>query len=1152
MKITRLRALGFKSFVEPAELLIEPGLTGVVGPNGCGKSNLLEAIRWVMGETSFRSMRASGMDDVIFAGTQNRPARNMAEVTLFIDNSNRRAPAEFNDADVLEVTRRIEREAGSTYKINDRDVRARDVRLLFEDATTGARSPALVRQGRIGEIINAKPQERRRILEDAAGITGLHSRRHEAKLRLNASESNLERLEDFEGQYETQLKNLNRQARQARRYTSMSSKIREASALRHHIAWTATCEAVDREEASMQDALLVMGSLTKAEARALTAQAQAAETLPPLREEEARRAASLQRLAVERDVLEEEVARAKARGEELETRIGQMERDASREREIRKEAQETLARLDDEKKGLSGAVGARAEKEEASRASAQARAQELAQAETCLSQATAELAEARAQREQIETRAGDARARIAQLEAGSAEITNQLQTLEGADVDAKSFAALEADVARLAEVLKGSEDEMLEHEITHAARRKSESSARDTTSEAKLHAEQLETEARTLQRILAAADEGAWPPILEALTVKSGYENSVSAALGDDLEAPTASAAPAHWAFAGDSADDPALPEGIEALASFVEAPPELARRLKQIGIVEISDGARLQGELQAGQRLVSRGGDLWRWDGFTASAEAPRNAAQRLAARNRLSDLDRELESARSDALMAEAAFAGAGKAAAQAEAQDKHLRQAWRASQSALDQAREALKQAERRSKDATKQLGALGEAISQNESALGETRQTLSNAEHQLGQLASLAGLEEALERQREAVDAARPAYTRAQAGFDTIERELSLAQTRIEAICDERGRAVRRLENSDDQIATLQDRTDTAHGELVGLAKLPKRAAQRRGRILDEIAKAEAARSQAADTLARAEADLREKDKALREVLGALSEIREDRARAEARLDAARERRGEQVRQVHDALNCSAEDCLAIANLKPGQSLPVLDDIDVKLSRLKAERERLGGVNLRAEEEAKNLESEISSLAREREDLIEAIGRLRQGISRLDREGRKRLLEAFDEVNEHFQKLFQTLFGGGSAELQLIESDDPLESGLEILAQPPGKKPQVLTLLSGGEKALTALALIFAVFLTNPSPICVLDEVDAPLDDANVERFCKLIDEMRQQTDTRFLIITHHPYTMSHVDRLFGVTMVERGISRLVSVDLEMAEELSEIA
>jgi chromosome segregation protein len=415
--------------VEPTELEVQHGLTGVVGPNGCGKSNLLEALRWAMGETSYKSMRGTAMDDVIFAGAQDRPARNTAEVTLFIDNSKRLAPAEFNDSDVLEVTRRIEREAGSAYRVNGKDVRARDIRLLFEDAATGARSPALVQQGRIGEIVNSAPQERRRVLEDAAGIAGLHSRRHEAELRLKATEANLSRLADLIGQINSQLQAMRRQARQAKRYRDVSNQIHEMEALQYHLQWTSACAQVETDEAAFQEALSAVAQETKAEGEALREQAQAAEKLQPLRDTEAQRAAVLHRLSVDRDALEREEARAKARRAELETRLAQASRDLAREEEHIAEADSMLRGLGEETRKLE-AASAQDQEEPQLRAAAANAGSVLAAAEAALRQATTELAEGRAERSRLENEKTKIASRIAQLETQSGEVEQQLADLE--------------------------------------------------------------------------------------------------------------------------------------------------------------------------------------------------------------------------------------------------------------------------------------------------------------------------------------------------------------------------------------------------------------------------------------------------------------------------------------------------------------------------------------------------------------------------------------------------------------------------------------------------------------------------------------------------------------------------------------------------
>ena len=456
MKITRLRLLGFKSFVEPTEILIEPGLTGVVGPNGCGKSNLLEALRWAMGETSYKSMRGSAMEDVIFAGSQHRPARNTAEVTLFIDNSARTAPAELNDADTLEVTRRIEREAGSAYRVNGKDARARDIRLLFEDAATGARSPALVRQGRIGEIVNAAPQERRRVLEDAAGIAGLHSRRHEAELRLKATEGNLERLGDLIGQLSTQLQALKRQARQAQRYREISGKIRETEALQHHLHWISACEHVEQAEAAFQTALGEVAQETRSEGEALRQQAEAAEKLQPLRDEEAARAAVLHRLSVERDALEREEARAKARQAELETRLAQASRDLAREEEHIAEAESMLRGLGEETRRLEAASSRDVQEPQLREAAATAR-DTLASAEQELSEATTGLVEARAEAGRLEREKSLIEARLTQLQVQDGELGQQLARLESEAGSGARLTALTAELARLSALVEGIE-----------------------------------------------------------------------------------------------------------------------------------------------------------------------------------------------------------------------------------------------------------------------------------------------------------------------------------------------------------------------------------------------------------------------------------------------------------------------------------------------------------------------------------------------------------------------------------------------------------------------------------------------------------------------------------------------------------------------
>jgi len=634
MKLTRLRLLGFKSFVEPTDFLIEPGLTGVVGPNGCGKSNLVEALRWVMGESSHKSMRASSMDDVIFSGNTSRPARNNAEVGISIDNSERGAPAAFNDADMLEIARRIERESGSSYRINGREVRARDVQILFADASTGARSPALVHQGRIGEIIQAKPEQRRRVLEEAAGISGLHARRHEAELRLKAAETNLTRVEDVIGQLTSQMEALKKQARQAVRYRTVSAQVRKAEATLYHLRWTAANLEVGEAEHAKDLAVREVAAKTEAEAEASVRQANAAASLPDLRDAEARAAAALHRLKLALADLDREEQRARDRLAELDKRLVQFAADREREERLAAEAQEAIARIAAEEETIRAEAHANASRRSGVDAKVADADAAVNAAEKVFSELTAKLAALMAQRNQLENAARDHAQRAARAENEIGGIEGELASLQA--VDGPDLAALAAAVESAQAAVGEAEAAALAAEAAHAQARQQLESARAPLAEAERRAQRLETEARTLAKVLAVETKNLWPPVMDSVAVAKGYEKALGAALGDELDAPVDPSAPMRWMGAAINPTDPALPEGIEPLAKHVEAPPELARRLSQIGVVDKAQGAALVTQMKPGQRLVSLEGDLWRWDGFAAAAHAPTGAARRVRRRRR------------------------------------------------------------------------------------------------------------------------------------------------------------------------------------------------------------------------------------------------------------------------------------------------------------------------------------------------------------------------------------------------------------------------------------------------------------------------------------------------------------------------------------
>ncbi|MER9030613.1 chromosome segregation protein SMC [Mesorhizobium sp. M0674] len=1150
MKFSRLRLLGFKSFVEPGEFVIERGLTGIVGPNGCGKSNLVEAMRWVMGESSYKNMRASGMDDVIFSGSGTRPARNTAEVTLFLDNSDRTAPAAFNDADELQVSRRIEREAGSLYRINGKEARAKDVQLLFADQSTGARSPSMVGQGRIGELIQAKPQARRALLEEAAGISGLHTRRHEAELRLKAAEQNLERLDDVVGELESQIESLKRQARQASRFKNLSADIRKAEATLLHLRWTLAKTQEGDARSALAVATALVGDRAAAQMAAAREQGIGAHRLPDLRDAAAAAAAAFQRLSIAKAQIEEEAGRIRARQAELERRLQLLDGDIAREERMVRDNADILERLREEEATLNSDNAGAAEREATTRAAFEQAGATLSQSEAKLAALTAERAEAAAARNQIERTLrenAERRDRFArQLADVDRELSEIVSKVAGLPDPAEKRALVEDALARLEEAEAGA----IAAEQAVAEARATESAARPPLQDARAELAGIETEARTLAKILNAASGDLFPSVLEQLSVERGYETALGAALGEDLDVPLDRSAPVHWGESQVQSGDAALPEGLKSLASVVRAPSQLARRLAQIGIVDTSDGRRLQALLAPGQRLVSRDGALWRWDGLTASADAPTAAAQRLAQKNRLAELDAEAVQATQIVREAEAALAQAEQALRQASEAERNARQAGRDAQHGLDAARSALAEAEKAGGELASRRAALDEARARIVDSHEETAAAFAEAEMLLQDAPDLGDLQLQLEQTAANVSRDRATLADARAVHEGLRREAEARTRRLDAIGAERSNWLQRAENASTQIASLGERRAEAEAERETLADAPDEIDARRRALLSQLTEAETLRKAAADRLQEAENKQAELDKAATAAIQSLADSRETRVRAEERLTAADERRLEVEARIQETLNTPPHLVIRHTGLEADSPMPEMGDIERQLDRLKVERERLGAVNLRAEEEQKELSDRLEAIVSEREDIIEAIRKLRQAIQSLNREGRERLLAAFEVVNGHFQRLFSHLFGGGTAELQLIESDDPLEAGLEILARPPGKKPQTMTLLSGGEQALTAMSLIFAVFLTNPAPICVLDEVDAPLDDHNVERFCNLMDEMAATTETRFVIITHNPITMARMNRLFGVTMAEQGVSQLVSVDLQAAEAMRE--
>ncbi|HWK40289.1 MAG TPA: AAA family ATPase [Croceibacterium sp.] len=1137
MLIRKLKLSGFKSFVEPAELHIEPGLTGVVGPNGCGKSNLLEAIRWVMGENSPKSLRSGGMDDVIFAGTAQRPSRDFAEVVL---------DAVDGQGEELQVTRRIERGAGSAYRVNGRDVRAKDVALVFADAATGAHSPALVSQGRIAAVIAAKPAERRMMLEEAAGIAGLHVRRRDAESKLRQTEANLARLEDLMAGLDSQISSLRRQAKQAERYKALSEKIQHAEARLIFARWRDAATAAEAARTQAKEAEARVNAAQKAASEAQKAQALLAEKLAEVRDELADRRDDASAHGHRMATLTSQLEAAEQRLADLDRQKQRLEEDRIDADRLTRDAAEALRKLAQSlEHGESTLATDEKRRPDFERAAENAERAGRA-AELALAKATADQAGVEAEWRVAEAEVSQAETRLARTDGEARRIEEQRQALTAQGDPDKAVTdaaqAAERTAAALARSRETLEKEQARKETLTAAR----DQAASTLATARAELAGIEREWQALARdrearARQAAGKHGLPAALDKVAVEPGYERALAAVLGRDAKAPLGAPADGAEGRYWTGADAPApVPFGLA--AHVRDCPPQLSARLALVHFAEDDDGRALK----PGEWLVTRDGRLRRWDGFLARGEGAAEAA-RLEAENRFAELDALLPPRREAVATAEAAQSAAQEELASLQHALIALERESQQTAEAERQALRALDQAEA----ARERLAARREELAASEAALAEQRQQaqaeVKTAKARRTALPHPEAGRATLSAAQAKHEAARIAHQAAAAALAAHDQALAVARERVVAQRADikgwearSGDAARRLSDMERRFEEIGEERAVIAAKPAALIREIEGGEAVRERLAQELAKAEAAVATVAE-------DARGADGAFAEANEALASAREARAGSAARAENEESRREEMARISGERFQCPPPMLAARYIFEPVEIAGAGEE-SAAMDRLVADRERIGPVNLVAADELTRIEEQHGASAAEQAELHEAVNRLRGSIGNLNREGRERLRAAFEEVNEHFMRLFTRLFEGGQAHLALVDSDDPLEAGLEIYAQPPGKRLQSLTLLSGGEQALTAVALIFALFLTNPAPICVLDEVDAPLDDANIDRFCDLLDAMVRETQTRYLIVTHNAVTMSRMHRLFGVTMVEKGVSRLVSVDLGAAEEL----
>jgi chromosome segregation protein len=1130
MKINKLRISGFKSFADPVEVAILDGITGVVGPNGCGKSNVTESLRWAMGEMSAKRLRGAGMDDVIFAGTEIRPPKNYCEVTVFLENPRGLGPAELKDLATMEVSRRIDRGDGSTYKVNGKPVRAKDVQVLYKDAGMGAGSSALVSQGHVGAIINAKPVERRNLLEEAAGVSGLASRRHEAELRLRGTEENLEKAEMIEKGLNDHMSSLRRQARQAKRRREIDDLIRAAEATMFLVrriasgARVAAAEAAQSENEEQVKAALI--AQTALDAALTDAEAQAAPLLK--RKIDAETSFALAKAKVENIRREIQSARnAIANATKTISRAdADIERDNIELATLSEEAEllrdEVEAAKDDADYDVILIEENTALLEEA-RIMLEARSEEAhaaADAHSMLSAAREGLVK---RQTDLATRLTRSAERLASAEAKALELSREFAELpaEPPEIETLSAALEEASISFSAAC---EHRQICEIALVEAK-----------TALASILA--MQTALRAEQDALSRVNTGTGAA--DTCSASAGYDEALSAALGSAFHAPLGSGETHWWTKTTDAAVK--HPEGTSPLSAHVKVPHELTNAISATGIADTEEKAeKLSERLLPGQSIVTTKGQLWRWDGYRSTDSAEGAAITRRARRADEIAIELTRLAGACDAVD----IIQIEKSAALSASAESLAKSTFTTLERELAQARRLIEHTQKRRVELEAKIASMSETIEDARAQRAAETADLDAAQSELEAHPSLTASDTALKDAREAQSKASKDYDTARLSLDRVRREAETRSVRTESVRKQMAEIDRRSKALSENIVELQARKAETLIEVKALEEMDVLQPDAEAIAIEDVEDRLAMLVETQEASSTLEATLLDARAATKNGEASVASLKENRARLIAELKAARENDDGLSREIAERLNCQPDHLETLAGMEPDTELPDLATCDARVQRLVRERDIIGTVNLLAEQQLEDVESKVGEAGKVRAELREAVRQLRDTISKINAECRERLLEAFAAVDGHFRTLFKRVFNGGEAHLKLSGSEDPLEAGLEIFASPPGKKLQTMSLFSGGEQALMALSLIFAVFLIRPAPICILDEVDAPFDDANVDRMCRLVNDLAAE-GTRFIVITHHALTMARCDRLYGVTMAERGVSKIMTVDVEQA-------
>ncbi len=1143
MKFKSVRISGFKSFLEPTEILINDGLTGVVGPNGCGKSNIVEAVKWVMGENSARQMRGDEMDDIIFAGTSERPARNFAEVSIKLDNSERKAPANFNHLEEIEISRKIEREKGSIYRVNSKQVRARDIQLIFADNGTGARSSGIVSQGRIAQIIDATSEDRRIILEEAANIKGLHNRRHEAELKLNGANENLNRLMDIEQTYQDQLIELEKQGRKAARYRSVGDRLRKAEAT----LFLTLLNAAENEFNDFKKHLdIAKENVNKGQinvSKHTEAKQEILDELPEFKKLETKKITVLQSLNIMKIRLEEEKSSAKTTLDNTLNQISQIETDIQREVEIKQDAKKTLLSLfTEEEKLKSESTNFFTKKTDALKLVKDLKAK-TEEANTKLSTITSEIYSIKSDKSDLEKRISVLTDKIKNSEFQISEFNSK--------EDEQLLKKNNQQLSKLKQILRNKNQNLVSNKQELIKLEEKEVKLSDQKINTDQNFNVINAELNSLSSILG--DDTLNKNSLEKSIDNIGnLEKAIGSVLGETLLAPIHSdqnhfLKNTYWRNDLKTKFSSELPKGAIPIISEIKKNSILDIALIGVGIVKDEETAYdLQKNLSFGQALTTSKGGLWRWDGFVQPQGVQNSYSERLQQIAKLRLLQSKLPSVKKEQKIIESKIdenqLGISKCKRdiiELESQISELiknSNTLELTNSKLDAKLLSSKVLLKEHLDITK--------ISQKE---------LVGLKNQLNNSINLPSLLADELKIRNIADQCRNELADAMASEQQIKTHESFQARNLMQINNQSENWKKRENEASMRLMSLQDRLKKLKDDQKRLTSLPDDFEKREEDLNKQIDKAVQDKNIASDKLVHTETNLHNIEKLEREAEQKVTSFREEMIKIDASLNLARTKIQNIEARVFEKLRINTDKLLEIVGFNEKNNLNLsIELLERTVQRLVNERESLGAVNLRAEEEMKEMKEKIETMSSERIDLELAIEKLRTGIFELNKEGRQRLKDSFNDVNKNFKDLFQKLFGGGNAELKLVGSEDPLRAGLEVLASPPGKKMQLLSLLSGGEQALTAISLIFSVFLCNPAPICILDEVDAPLDDTNVGRFCDLLNKIVAETNTYFMVVTHHRLTMAKMDRLFGVTMEQKGISRLVSVNLEEANRIRDIA